>query len=207
MQRRRRRTALLLSAALAAPLLTACGSDAHPGAAAVVGGERITQAQVEERVREVRDAQRAVVTEDEQYRQVVAQTGSLARFTVQAMVLDRVLHHAADEAGVTVTPREVQDLRINLERQLGGRQGLENTWLQQYGVAPGRLEENLRLQVAASELAQRLGTETDSPAFTGALAASSKDLGIEINPRYGTWDAEKSARADLRTPWVKDVEA
>ncbi|WP_240957296.1 SurA N-terminal domain-containing protein [Streptomyces chilikensis] len=207
MQRRRRRTALLLSAALAAPLLTACGADAHPGAAAVVGGERITQAQVEERVREVRDAQRAVVTEDEQYRQVVAQTGTLARFTVQGMVIDRVLHHAADDAGVEVTPKEVQDLRTSLEQQLGGRQGLENTWLQQYGVAPERLEENLRLQVAASELARRLGAETDSPEFTRALAASSKELGIEINPRYGTWDVEKSARADLKSPWVRDVEA
>ncbi|MDH6226569.1 SurA N-terminal domain-containing protein [Streptomyces sp. MJP52] len=207
MQRRRRRTALLLSAALAAPLLTACGADAHPGAAAVVGGERITQAQVEERVREVRDAQRAVVTEDEQYRQVVAQTGTLARFTVQGMVIDRVLHHAADDAGVEVTPKEVQDLRTSLEQQLGGRQGLENTWLQQYGVAPERLEENLRLQVAASELARRLGAETDSPEFTRALAESSKELGIEINPRYGTWDVEKSARADLKSPWVRDVEA
>ncbi|MEU3554584.1 SurA N-terminal domain-containing protein [Streptomyces fragilis] len=207
MQRRRRRTALLLTAAFAAPLLTACGTEAHPGAAAVVGGERITQAQVEERVREVRDAQRAVVPDDEQYRQVVAQSGSLARFTVQSMVVDRVLHHAAEEAGVTVTPKEVQDLRTNLERQLGGEKGLRNTWLQQYGVAPARLEENLRLQVAAGELAQRLGTETDSPAFTKALADASKDLGVELNPRYGTWDADKSARVDLKTPWVRDVEA
>ncbi|MGW0603297.1 SurA N-terminal domain-containing protein [Streptomyces sp. NPDC002644] len=204
---RRRRTALLLSAALAAPLLTACGTESQPGAAAVVGGQRITQAQVEERVREVRDAQRAAVSDDDQYRQVVAQSGSLARFTVQGMVLDRVLHHAAEEAGVTVSRKEVQDLRTNLERQLGGRQGLETTWLQQYGVAPERLEENLRLQVAASELAQRLGTATDTPEFGKALAASSKDLGVDLNPRYGTWDAEKSARADLKTPWVRDVEA
>jgi hypothetical protein len=188
-------------------LLTACGTDSQPGAAAVVGGHRITQAQVEERVREVRDAQRAAVSDDDQYRQVVAQSGSLARFTVQGMVLDRVLHHAAEEAGVAVSRKEVQDLRTNLERQLGGRQGLETTWLQQYGVAPERLEENLRLQVAASELAQKLGTATDTPEFGKALAASSKDLGVELNPRYGTWDAEKSARADLKTPWVRDVEA
>src|SRR6478735_8349089 len=57
---RRRRTALLLTAAIAAaaPLLTACGNDAHPGAAAVVGGERITVSQLENRVDEVRAGRR-----------------------------------------------------------------------------------------------------------------------------------------------------
>jgi hypothetical protein len=47
----RRRTAfpvLAASALLAAvPLLTACGSAAHPGAAAVVDGKRITEAQLQ----------------------------------------------------------------------------------------------------------------------------------------------------------------
>ena len=63
---RRRRTALLLTAAIAAaaPLLTACGSDSHPGAAAVVGGQRITVAQLENRVNEVRTAQRTAVAND-----------------------------------------------------------------------------------------------------------------------------------------------
>lgn len=75
---RRRRTALLLSAAIAAaPLLTACGSDAHPGAAAVVGGQRITVAQLENRVGEVRAAQREAVPDDAQYAQVIAKSGTL----------------------------------------------------------------------------------------------------------------------------------
>src|SRR5687768_6243508 len=76
---RRRRTALLFTAAIAAaaPLLTACGNDAHPGAAAVVGDQRITVAQLENRVDEVRDAQRAAVPDDTQYQQVLARTGSL----------------------------------------------------------------------------------------------------------------------------------
>lgn len=109
---RRRRTALLLSAAIvAAPLLAACGNDAHPGAAAVVGDQRITVAQLESRVNEVRTAQRAAVTDDAQYAQAVAQTGSLARDTLHGMVLDKVLHRAAEDAGITVSRREVQEMR------------------------------------------------------------------------------------------------
>ncbi|MGK5549937.1 SurA N-terminal domain-containing protein, partial [Streptomyces sp. URMC 127] len=53
----RRRTALSVTAAAllaAAPLLTACGQTAHPGAAAVVGDDRITVSQLQRQVADVR---------------------------------------------------------------------------------------------------------------------------------------------------------
>ncbi|WP_020137855.1 SurA N-terminal domain-containing protein [Streptomyces sp. 351MFTsu5.1] len=206
---RRRRTALILSAALAcaAPLLTACSDDAHPGAAAVVGGQRITVAQLENRVTEVRDAQRAAVTDEAQYAQAIAKTGTLTRDVLHGMVLDRVLHRAAEDAQVSVTRKEVQQLRAGLEEQAGGSKGLETAWLQQYGIAPERLDESLRLQLEAQKLAAKLGTDTSDPAFWGALTKASKELDVDLNPRYGTWDAQKSARADAKTPWVREVTA
>ncbi|MEU9396221.1 SurA N-terminal domain-containing protein [Streptomyces sp. NPDC048324] len=204
---RRRRTALLLTAAIAAaaPLLTACGSDSHPGAAAVVGGQRITVAQLENRVNEVRTAQRAAVANDAQYKQAVAQTGSLTRDTLHNMVLDRVLHRAAQDNGVSVTPKEIQQMRSGLEQQVGGSKALETAWLQQYGVAPRRLDDNLRLQLEAQKLAQTLGTDTSKPAFWGALAKASKELHVDLNPRYGAWNVQKSSRVDAKTPWVREV--
>ncbi|MFD9433771.1 SurA N-terminal domain-containing protein [Streptomyces sp. NPDC060002] len=205
---RRRRTALLLSAAIvSAPLLAACGNDAHPGAAAVVGDQRITVAQLESRVNEVRTAQRAAVTDDAQYAQAVAQTGSLARDTLHGMVLDKVLHRAAEDAGVTVSRREVQEMRAGLEQQAGGAQGLEAAWLQQYGIPPQRLDENLRLQLEAQKLATELGTNTSQPAFWNALSKASKALDVDLNPRYGNWDAQKVARVDAKTPWVREISA
>ncbi|MET9681874.1 SurA N-terminal domain-containing protein [Streptomyces coeruleorubidus] len=206
---RRRRTALVLTAAIAAaaPLLTACGNEAHPGAAAVVGGQRITVSQLEERVGEVRAAQRAAVRSDAQYQQSIAGTGTLTRDTLQTMILDRVLHRAAEDAGVTVTRREIQEMRSGLEEQAGGAKQLETTWLQQYGVPPQRLEENLRLQLEAQKLAEKLGTDTSRPEFWKALSEASKDLNVDLNPRYGTWDVQKSSRADAKTPWVRDVSA
>lgn len=205
---RRRRTALLLSAAIAAaPVLTACGNDAHPGAAAVVGDQRITVAQLESRVKEVRAAQRAAVTDDAQYAQAVAQTGTLTRDTLHGMVLDRVLHRAAEDAGITVTPHEVQEMRAGLEQQAGGAKGLETAWLQQYGIPPQRLDDNLRLQLEAQKLASGLGTDTSQPAFWNALSKASKTLGVDLNPRYGSWDAQKVARVDAKTPWVREITA
>lgn len=206
---RRRRTALLLSAAFvaAAPLLTACGGDAHPGAAAVVGGRRITVAQLDQRVNEVRAAQRAAVPDEAQYEQAVAKTGSLTRDTLHGMVLDRVLHRAAQDAGVSVSRNEVQQMKAGLEQEVGGEKALRTTWLQQYGVAPERLDENLRVQVEAQKLAKSLGTETSQPAFWKALSAASKELHVDLNPRYGAWDVQKSSRTDAATPWVHEVSA
>ncbi|MER7486392.1 SurA N-terminal domain-containing protein [Streptomyces sp. NPDC126497] len=206
---RRRRTALLLTAAIAAaaPLLTACGNDAHPGAAAVVGGERITVSQLENRVDEVRAAQRAAVPDDAQYQQAIARTGSLTRDTLHSMVLDRVLERAARDAGVTVTDREVQKMRSGLEQQAGGAEALEAAWLQQYGIPPQRLDDNLRLQAQAQKLAQRLGTDTSRPEFWQALSEAGEELDVDLNPRYGAWDVKKSSRVDAGTPWVRDVTA
>jgi hypothetical protein len=201
----RRRTALLLSAtiAAAAPLLTACGNDAHPGAAAVVGGERITVSQLESRVNEVRAAQRAAVPDDQQYAQAIAQTGGLARDTLYGMVLDRVLHRAAQDAGVTVSRKEVQEMRGGLEEQTGGANALEMAWLQQYGVPPQRLDEDLHLRLEARKLAAKLGTRTSEEAFWSALSEASGELGVDLNPRYGSWDVKEVKRAE--TPWVREV--
>ena len=207
---RRRRTALLLTAtiAAAAPLLTACGSDAHPGAAAVVGGQRITVSQLENRVNEVRDAQRSAVKgDDAQYAQAIAQTGTLTRDTLHGMVLDKVLQKAAEDAGVRVSRHEVQQMRAGLEQQAGGARGLESAWLQQYGVPPQRLDENLHLQLEAQKLAAKLGTDTSQPAFWNALSAASKELGVDLNPRYGGWDVQKVSRVDAATAWVREVSA
>lgn len=204
---RRRRTALLLTAALAAaaPLLTACGNDAHPGAAAVVGGQRITVSQLENRVNEIRAAQQDAVPDEAQYEQAIARTGSLTRDTLHGMVLDRVLERAARDAGVTVTPKEIQGMRSGLEEQAGGAEAMESAWLQQYGIPPERLDDNLRLQLQAQKLAQRLGTDTSRPEFWQALSEASRKLDVDLNPRYGTWDDEKSSRVDAGTPWVREV--
>ncbi|MFD4556845.1 SurA N-terminal domain-containing protein [Streptomyces sp. NPDC058469] len=206
---RRRRTALVLTAviAAAAPALTACGNDAHPGAAAVVGGRRITVAQLESRVNEVRTAQRSAVQNEAQYERAIATTGGLTRETLYGMVFDQVVHRAAQDAGVTVTRKDIQDMRAGLAQQAGGSKALEATWLAQYGVPPQRLDENLRLQVEGRKLAVKLGTDTTQPAFWKALSKASKELHVDLNPRYGTWDVAKSSRVDAKTPWVREVTA
>ncbi|WP_200307497.1 SurA N-terminal domain-containing protein [Streptomyces adelaidensis] len=213
---RRRRTALLLSAAIAAagPLLTACGSDAHPGAAAVVGGERITVAQLENRVNEVRTAQRAASPDQAQYQQAISQTSALTRNTLNGMVLEKVLDQALEDAGVTVTRKEVQKYRSDLEQDAGGAEALETAYLQRYSVAPEQLEESLRSDVEVQKLSTALGADLNTPeggtVFWQALSGASKKLDVDLNPRYGSWGVDQSGRVGLvqaKTPWLREVTA
>ncbi|MFI6940242.1 SurA N-terminal domain-containing protein [Streptomyces sp. NPDC050418] len=208
---RRRRTALTVSAALlvAAPLLAACSNEAHPGAAAVVGDERISVAQLQERVGEVRTAQQEATADSAAYAQAVEKTGGLTRDTLHAMVFERVLHQAAVDAGVTVSRKEVQERRAWFLDRAGSPEALEMGLLQQYNIAPSRIDESLRSDLEGMKLYESLGadpqTDAGQQAFFKALSDASRTLDVDLNPRYGTWDMTKSGRTDVRTPWVREV--
>lgn len=160
---------------------------------------------------EVRAAQRAATKDDAQYEQAIAKTGSLTRDTLHGMVLDRVLDRAAKNAGVTVTRKDTQQMRTALEQQAGGAKALETAWLQNYGVAPTRLDGSLRTEIEAQKLAATLGADMNTTegktTFWTAMSAASKELHVDLNPRYGAWDVQKSSRVDAKTPWLREVTA
>ncbi|HEX5568231.1 MAG TPA: SurA N-terminal domain-containing protein [Streptomyces sp.] len=205
----RRRTSLFLSAAgavlVAAPLLTACGSEAHPGAAAVVGGERITMSQVQARVEAAREAQHAM-EEDARPVQIPEQ---LLQRTLGNLVFQRVLEQAAEDAGVTVTRRDVQLYREQEERSTGGAEQLHAVMLQESGVAPDEIDEVMRVRLLFYRLVERLGVDPNTPQgdeqLRVTLVEASKSLDISVNPRYGVWDDERIGLADSEEPWIKNV--
>ncbi|MFH9423766.1 SurA N-terminal domain-containing protein [Streptomyces sp. NPDC017529] len=204
----RRRTALSVSAAAAllaaAPLLTACGTEAHPGAAAVVDGQRITVAQLQSRVRDVRAAQE----KSPQAAQLVENTGKLGLATLNGMIFDRVLERGAKEAGVTVSRRDVQQWRAAAERSAGGADRLTEMWLQQ-AIAPGEIDTVVRNQLLLDGIARHIGADRRRPEgqqrLAESLAKTSRTMGIDVNPRYGTWDDRQVILGESKEPWVKDA--
>ncbi|MFD7669133.1 SurA N-terminal domain-containing protein [Streptomyces sp. NPDC059788] len=206
----RRRTALPVSAAAAllaaAPLLTACGADAHPGAAAVVDGQRITVSQLQSRVRDVRTAQE----KSPQSAQLVENTGKLGPATLNGMIFDRVLERGAKDAGVTVSRREVQQWRAAAERSAGGAERLKEMWLQQ-AIAPGEIDAVVRNQLLLDGIAKRIGADRGQPQGQQRLAESlgetSRKMGIDVNPRYGKWDDAQVVLGEVKEPWVKNATA
>ncbi|MFE9399481.1 SurA N-terminal domain-containing protein [Streptomyces flavidovirens] len=203
---RRRRTALSVSAALlvAAPFLSACGNEAHPGAAAVVGGGRIEVAALQTQVKDVRQAQQA----SPQSAQLIGSTGELGRAKLYDLIVDKIVQRAADDAGATVSRKEVQRARGEAVEQAGGEEQLAAMYLQQRGVAPDQIDEALRRDVLVGKLAAKIGA-TNTPEgqqkVNEAFVAASKALDIDVNPRYGTWDDEKMQLGDYKTPWITQV--
>ncbi|MFF2523643.1 SurA N-terminal domain-containing protein [Streptomyces liangshanensis] len=204
---RRRRTALSFSVALlaAAPLLTACGADAHPGAAAVVGGQRIEVSTVQGAVRDVRSAQEA----SPQSAELIKNTGRLSQIKLNGMIFDRVLQRAADDAGVTVSRKEIQAAKQQAFAQSGGEKQFLALALQQGAVTPDQLDDAIRRDVLLTKVGAALGADAMTPQgqqkLVTGLAATSKKLGIDVNPRYGSWDNTKVQLGDAKTPWITQV--
>ncbi|MEU6110975.1 hypothetical protein ABZ853_21535 [Streptomyces albidoflavus] len=233
---RRRRTSLALMAAtlVAAPLLTACGADARPGAAAVVGGERITVAQLEAQVGQVRDAQVAVLGEEGyadaldqqcsaarqaelQQRDAAAAQGEKVvegretcapdRSTLAGMISERVVKAAADEAGITLTRKDLRERRAELQEQTGGTaEQLEEAYLRTYGIPAARIDDHLAYQLRLDGLRQKYAPGT-SPEQADTqvreeLVKTAEKLGIDISPRYGAWDGEQLLMVAGSDAWL-----
>jgi SurA-like protein len=206
---RRRRTALTVSGAaallVAAPLLTACGDDAHPGAAAVTGGERISMGQLQAQVKAVRDAQRAAPRSQE----MIKGSGQLTRAALDGLIRERIVDKAAKDAGVSVTRREVGKYRGELRKQAGGEKQLKDALLQQQAVAPSQVDDWLRMQVSVDKIAKAEGIDPRTPQGNAALrkkfSEASEDLHITVNPRYGKWDAKESTLGNETEPWLRDL--
>lgn len=203
---RRRRTALTVSAALlvAAPLLAACGSEAHPGAAAVVGGQRIEVSTVQAKVKDVRAAQQR----SQQADQLIKDSGQLSRAKLYDLIVDQVVQRAADDAGVKVSRKDIQEGRAALVQQAGGEEQLAAMYLQQRGVAPDQLNDVVRRDILVTKLATALGaasTPEGQQKLNDAFTAAAKSLRIDVNPRFGAWDDQKLELGSYKAPWITQV--
>ncbi|OEV11901.1 SurA N-terminal domain-containing protein [Streptomyces nanshensis] len=206
---RRRRSVLTVGGAaallVAAPLLTACGDDAHPGAAAVAGGERITMGQLQSKVAAVRDAQRAAPHGAE----MIKGSGQLTRAALDSLIRERIVRQAAKDSGVSVTRSEVGKYRAQLRKQAGGEKRLKDALLQQQAVAPSQIDDWMRVQVSVDKIAKAEKIDPRTPKgnlkLRKKLSKTSESLHISVNPRYGKWDSKSTTLGNTSEPWLKDL--
>lgn len=181
MKHRKAALALVAVAALAA----ACAP--KPGAAAIVGSDRISEAQLTSVVQETLVG--LGQPKDQPADQLTGQA-------LQRLVTIALVNQLAAQEGVAVTQGEVDGLLRQYEAQAGGREQMLQTFITQ-NVAPSMIEPLVRLNIQASKLGQKLAPAGDanaqSQAVVDALAALSTEEGTEIAPRFGTWDASKIA--------------
>ena len=151
-----RSSSLVASTGLAVLLLSGCGSGSvRPGAAALVGDERITV----DTLQEVVDRGLA----DPQAEQALGQDRSAFQRQVLSRLVNReVLQAAAEQEGVTVDDGEVDDQLQDFAAQAGGEEALE-AQAAQNGISPEDLQPFLRDVVLQQELGDALTEDEDVP--------------------------------------------
>ncbi|MHA6762551.1 hypothetical protein [Streptacidiphilus sp. PAMC 29251] len=188
----RRRTAAVALAVSAVAALSACSSTAHPGAAAVVGDQRITVSTLQAHVAAYQAAAGATGAQ-----QAPGASANLLSLLVNAKLVDQAL--AAQ--GKSVSTGEVQQTEEAYAQQLGSAQALQQAIITQLHIAPSDFATFARYQVGQQMLIQLSGVDPSSnqapAAFQKILQKSATSLGVTVNPRYGSW----SAKATADSPW------
>ena len=173
-----RRVAAVASSAVLAVALAACDSD-QVGAAAVVGGERITVSDLQEHTREVV----AIIPDSD----ITGDQAELQRGLLSRMISFRLDEQVARDEGITITEAAVDEF-IADQLIAQAPDGDLTPLLAQNWLTEETLRDAVRQVLTIDEVG---GAE----AYAEAVAAAAEEIGIEVNPRYGTWDGTQVVQA------------
>lgn len=176
------RWALAGALSIVAVLTVGCGT-ASPGAAAVVGDDRITERELTEQVEQVLRAQG---------RPVDSASEALVVTTLNRMITTSLVDQLAEIEGVDMTQGELDATVAEYTDATGGREAFEEVLVQQ-DIAPGAVDDLFRVNILAQKLGFQLdpagSPESQSTAVFIAVSELSEEIGTSVSPRYGTWDA------------------
>ncbi|TAK68432.1 MAG: hypothetical protein EPO13_09935 [Actinomycetota bacterium] len=202
--REQRRTARLAGlaggAGLAVAVLAGCGP-LQAGSAAIIGDKVVAESTIADQVAEVNTLSGAAPG--------AANLAATATTVSDAVVLS-LLDLAAARRGVVVTQTQV-DLQVAQAVAAAGGEQAMNDRLVQTGVPPSLFPSIARGQLQISAIGGQLlpaGTPQEQGAATRVeLIALSREVGVEVNPRYGTWDEEALNLGPLSTQLAAPPEA
>lgn len=167
--------------------LTGCS---QVGAAATLGGTKITQATVQASIDAILAARVGVDTS-----QMQLETGeALNRGQLRFHLLTALLRATGEELELTVSKAEIDTRRQSIIEQVGGAEGLPSA-LVGAGIAPNDLDIYIEAMTVSDKISQALiasgVTQEDLGAAVQRLVvAKAKELGVTVNPRYGKWDSK-----------------
>ena len=182
---RLRRTAVIV--AFAALALTGC-SASLAGAASIVGDKTVTDSQVSDVANQVQSQLTGIsgATYDEKAATVASLTSQ-----TRHLILDAV----AEKEGITVTQGQVDAFVQNIvDTQFSGkREALVQNLVSQSNVPESQVSRAARDQLIYDALIAKVasGATTDdakSQAFSDYMKTFTAEIGVEVAPRFGTWN-------------------
>jgi hypothetical protein len=173
----------LAAAALVGVALSGCAGLGQAGAAADVGTTQISSQTLA-----------ADVAAVQEQRGVPAGTANsaLTLSVLQRLIISELVDQAATAQGVTVTQGEIDQARAELEAQLGGADALVAAYLDADVPITG-IEQQIALSLQVRKLGAFLAPDADpnsqQQAVLQYVTGFGLQEGIEVSPRFGTWDA------------------
>ncbi|WP_433245624.1 SurA N-terminal domain-containing protein [Streptosporangium sp. CA-135522] len=179
------RVRVILAVAAAGVALTAC-SPTQAGAAAIVGGERISSNQLDGNVREFEAALAKANVSASQ----LQFPGSVPQVVLFQLASAKQYTQVAESRGITATEAEIDQVIA----AAGGQAKYEQQMLQQ-AIAPSQSRDFTRAKLMMTKLMAKYGGGTDQAALQRGQQQAIKDLQtvrISWNPRYGQINAQPS---------------
>lgn len=178
---------LIVAVAALAVVLSGC---AQVGAAATIGGTRISQATVQGSVDAILAERTGTDTS-----QMQLETGEeLNQTQLRRHLFGVLFREVGAELKISVTKAEIDTQRAAILQQVGGADQLPIAL-----VAAGIAAQDLDLYIETGTFSDKISyliassgvpEEQVSTELQRLIIAKAKELGVTVNPRYGTWDPE-----------------
>ena len=168
-------------------LLTGCS---QTNEAATVGDFKISQTDLQASIDAV-IAERSKVDAS----QMQLETGdALNRGQLRFKILMHTFDEIAKELKIEVTSSQIEAKKASIIESVGGKTELPKN-LVNAAIAQADFDTYVRAIVISDQITAALGAsgvaEADIAGKLGQLlTAKAKELGVTVNPRYGSWDAE-----------------
>lgn len=171
----------LIPVVLAAGVALAGCGPTLAGSAAVVGDERLTDAQLADATSQLAEGLG------------IPQSAQVSQAVLSRWVVSQLVDELAQERGISVTKGAVDASIAEETERAGGVEALEQSALQA-GVVPAMIPDVVRTTLLIQELSKVSVTPDDPSGQSGLLAQVqfiSDQLDPQVSPRFGTWDAQQ----------------
>lgn len=171
----------MAASAIAVLVLSGCATQ-KGGSAAVAGDERLTDSDLAELVDEL-DTLYTANPESQRL-----PDDQLTLSVLSWWVNEQLFGAVAEQEGLTATQTQIDEV-------LGADQEQRDAIALSNGIPPSRLGAAAEVAVLGNAITESLTADGSSPeeanvALLALLQETAEDLGISINPRFGSWNSE-----------------
>jgi PBP1b-binding outer membrane lipoprotein LpoB len=180
----------IITTVLAALLLTSCSS---MNSAITVGDKEFSINDLQKPVDEILEARKSFDTSQVQLASGVELGRNQAQFAIISVLLDQI----ASDMKINFTNADIAKRRTEIVAQVGGEAELPKA-LASSNLAASNLEPYIKVRLIIDKLTSDLvelgvSPEQASEEVSKLIVATAKKLGVEVNPKYGKWNAANAS--------------